>query len=226
MSIDHSEAARLAYIDEVEKCNSASEICAVTKQFCLDDKAQGAFSFNRMKKVMNRFGLISEMLKPKSYGLLGKHRSLFYDSFSQDLSTDIVECLKDAAVYDSRSKIPHRSQDLYPSRNGIMRNIPAIKKSRQSKKRKSAATDLDNNGEDTKLLSPLLNKIDGKTTSSSAEVDVTASSAAEVEEKVRSIKAQRLADAMHHPSFAKLEQEQKDLIKHEWISSLLGLEEK
>mmetsp|Transcript_29302 Transcript_29302/g.54321 ORF Transcript_29302/g.54321 Transcript_29302/m.54321 type:complete len:226 (+) Transcript_29302:54-731(+) len=219
-----SEATRLAYIDEVEKCTSASELCMITKQYCLDDKAQGAFAFNRMKKVMSHFGLISEMLKSKSYGLLGKHRGLFFDVFNQALSPDIVECLKDAAVYDSRSKIAHRSQDLYPSRNGITRTTP-IKKPRQNKKRKSSVSELDGGGEDSKLLSPLLNKLDGKPPSS-VEVDLTASSAAEVEEKVRSIKAQRLADAMHHPSYAKLEQEQKDLIKHEWISSLLGLEDK
>jgi hypothetical protein len=202
-----------------------TEICAVTKQYCVDDKAQGAFAFNRMKKVMGHFGLISELLNTKSYGLLGKQRSAFFDSFGQDMPGDILECLKDAAVYDSRLKVAHRSQDLYPSRNGVVRNIPSLSKPKKTKKRKAqspptvvdTATD---KADDGKLLSPLLKKLDSKVGAPSVEVD-TASSAAEIEEKVRSIKAQRLADAMNHPSFAKLDQEQKDLIKSEWIASLI-----
>lgn len=203
----------------------------MTKQYCLDDKAQGAFAFNRMKKVMGHFGMISDVLNSKSYGLLGKQRTAFFDAFDEPISQDILECLKDAAVYDSRSKISHRSQDLYPSRDGTVRHASSIKKklNKQSKKRKASAVPdvTGSSSDDSKLLShTLLKKLEKKPVSSSDDVDVTSSSSAEVEEKVRSIKAQRLADAMHHPSYAKLEQEQKDLIKHEWISSLLGLEDK
>ena len=197
---------------------SGAELCLATKQFCGNDKAQGAFAFNRMKKVLGQFGLISDLLNSKSFGLLGKQRSAFYEAFDQDFPGDILECLKDAAVYDSRSKISHRSQDLFPSRNGVVRNTPMLNK-KKGKKRKTSGQK-----ENDKLLSPLLKKLDagGSTTS---EADLTGT-VQEIEEKVRSIKAQRLADAMAHPSYAKLEQEQKDLIKHEWISSLLGLEEK
>lgn len=185
-----------------------------------------------MKKVLGHFGLISDVLVSKSYGLLGKNRSSFFTSFDQDLSPDALECLKDAAVYDSRAKIAHRSQDLFPSRNGILRESPPHKKKLAKKRKSSALTEASGEsaitkGEEHTLLSPLLKSLDNKvSTSSIPEIDVTTNSIAEVDEKVRSIKAQRLADAMNHPSFDKLEQEQKDLIKHEWISSLLGLEEK
>lgn len=189
----------------------------------MEDKAQGAFSFNRMKKVLGHFGLISDLLNSKSYGLLGKQRAIYFEAFNQDLPVDVIECLKDAAVYDSRAKIAHRSQDLYPSRNGAIRSTPLINKKKgekgDHKKRKLKPET------ESKPLSPLLKKLDIKSGTPSVDFD-EACSAAEVEEKVRSIKAQRLADAMNHPSYAKLDQEQKDLIKHEWISSLLGLEEK
>ena len=209
-------------------CNifsAGTDLCTVTKQYCVDDKAQGAFAFNRLKKVLGHFGLISDGMSAKSYGLLGKQRPSFYDAFSQDLSSDIMERLKDAAVYDSRAKHSHRSQDMFPSRDGAPRAAPMISK-KKSKKRKNSPV---SKGDESKLLSPLLKKMDNKSSSSSSSPDsesVTAGSIQEIEEKVRSIKAQRLADAMSHPSYAKLEQEQKDLIKHEWISNLLGLEEK
>jgi hypothetical protein len=155
---------------------------------------------------------------------LGKLRNSYFESFNQDFSSDVIECLKDAAVYDSRSKVSHRSQDLYPSRNGVVRKTSNTHKKRGPKKRKSPESD--KSDESDKLLSPLLKKQDIKADETNLDLDVSANSIAEVEEKVRSIKAQRLADAMNHPSYAKLEQEQKDLIKHEWVSSLLGLDEK
>jgi hypothetical protein len=196
-----------------------------------------------MKKVFGHFHMISDVLIAKSYGMLGKTRSSYYAAFDLNLSDDILECLKDAAVYDSRSKIAHRSQELYPSRDGTVRRLAGDGKKKHSKKRKASPLSVTlkpgegegeeggGGGGESKLLSPLLKTLEDQGSSSSSasssnlEIDAT-NSAAEIEEKVRSIKAQRLADAMHHPSYDKLEQEQKDLIKHEWISSLLGLEEK
>lgn len=191
-------------------------MCATTKQYCVDDKAQGAFAFNRMKKVLGYFELISDAMNAKSYGLLGKQRPAFYEAFDQNISPGIMQRLKDAAVYDSRTKHSHRSHDMFPSRDGTPRETPMINKKKSSKKRKK---DDMAKGEESKLLSPK------SSSSSSADESALSGSTQEVEEKVRSIKAQRLADAMNHPSYAKLEQEQKDLIKHEWISNLLGLEE-
>lgn len=212
----NSNALRVKYLADVEKATNGTELCATTKQYCVDDKAQGAFAFNRMKKVLGHFGLISDAMNAKSYGLLGKQRTSFYEAFDQNISSDIMERLKDAAVYDSRTKHSHRSQDMFPSRDGKPREIPMINKKKSSKKRKKEAMARE---EEAKLLALKSGS------SSSTDESALAGSAQEIEEKVRSIKAQRLADAMSHASYAKLEQEQKDLIKHEWISNLLGLEE-
>lgn len=215
---DH-EREREAYAAEVEKCQSASELCAATKEYCNRDKAQGAFAFNRMKKVLKQFGYLDETKVTKSFGMLGKQRAAFFESFEQDISNDILECMKDAAVYDSRVKTSHRSDEIFPSRNGMARIPIVAKKKKDSKKRKIPAAVI----EDAKA-GKLTPKRIANLTESIDDSQLTGS-AAEIDEKVRSIKASRLADAMAHSSYALLGQEQKDLIKHEWISCLLGLGE-
>jgi hypothetical protein len=177
----------------------------------------------------------------RGYGSMGKAKEDFYDAI-RALPSHVLEHIKNAMVWDSRiSKSIRSGQNIFPDRHGRDDVQLAPEAGSKKKKKRSRAQ------EDVSFVSttdmflesppltfehmtlqpavdvaPLISPGHGSASSTQPAGDDMNIYPMEAEERVRNLKAARLADAVAHPSFQALSAEQQHVIKDLWVQSLIG----
>mmetsp|Transcript_24821 Transcript_24821/g.36605 ORF Transcript_24821/g.36605 Transcript_24821/m.36605 type:complete len:231 (+) Transcript_24821:60-752(+) len=212
--------ARLKFLSEVENALTGPDLVNAAKAYAEYEKGQAAFAFNRAKKVLVHTGVLDGEKWQRTYGSMGKMRADFYAAFNS-VPPEIMEHLKNAMFFDSRVNKSYRSPNsLFPDRHGRNLEDVGVVKTSSSKKRKNRSKVVN------AVQDPLAEVVDatgGNVTIATAGLDNLPEpvSAVELEERVRSIKSARLANALSHPSFSSLDEQSQGLIKQQWLSTLV-----
>ncbi len=218
------------YKQSINNATSGGDVLKATLVYEISDKAQAAFAFNRAKKFLENIGRFTEeKWRGKGYGNMGKMRQEFYAEFYR-LESIYLSILKEQVITPTASgekkkklapnfnfKVQH---SLIPTSNSIAENasVPVpnddINKNRnQLKAKKRLHSELDS----FETVATSNSTSSGHNIGSSAnELDITET------EKIRSIKAARLADAMQHPAFQLLTKSQQQALRQEWMAVLLN----
>eukprot|EP00602_Paraphysomonas_sp_CaronLab_P006973 CAMPEP_0185024012 /NCGR_PEP_ID=MMETSP1103-20130426/6888_1 /TAXON_ID=36769 /ORGANISM="Paraphysomonas bandaiensis, Strain Caron Lab Isolate" /LENGTH=226 /DNA_ID=CAMNT_0027556847 /DNA_START=36 /DNA_END=716 /DNA_ORIENTATION=- len=210
--------ARLKFLSDVENALTGTQLVNAAKEYAEHEKGQAAFAFNRAKKVLVHTGVLDGEKWQRTYGSMGKMRAEFYAAFD-NVPEEVMEPLKNAMFFDSRVNKSYRSPtSLFPDRHGRnLEDLPPVKTvvTKKRKKSKSAI--------DREPLADLVDAAGGNVTIATAGLDNLPEpvSAVEIDERVRSIKSARLAHALSHPSFQSLDEQSQNIIKQQWLGTLV-----
>jgi hypothetical protein len=204
---------------EVANAASGNDILEATLKFEAVDKAQAAFAFNRGKKLLEGLGKLVDEKWERGYGCMGKLKQEFYVEFSK-VEPEHLPMLKDVMMCptssgDKKKKPSQIAAKIAKANGGVGIILPTedMLADKAFKKRKQSPASVAATNEFAELLSmdmnlPMSHDADGADMSES--------------ERIRSIKAARLADAMQHASYNLLSKAQQQAIRQEWMSVLVS----
>ncbi len=176
----------------------------------------------RAKKILYDRGVLTGEKWTRGFGAMGRHRIEFLKIF---LAADnsFIETLKEAMLFDSKNvKYPHRQNcsNKYANKRkrgidddddtNIFENINSRFQLNMSNEAVSSSMSNSNS----------LGMLDNEITFPKDVLKY--SSQPEINERIRSIKSNKLANAMAHPSYQLLDEESKKAIKQQWLTMLLN----
>lgn len=203
----------------VAAATSGTEVLDAAIRFEVADKAQAAFAFNRAKKVLLGLGVLQGEKWKKGFGNMGKIKLELFDAFRR-LDTTYLELLKRNVITPSASG--EKKKTLNPPIPAAIVQVPISapaappstsagkKRPRESESTAAASSSVAAATASVSIRKPVA--------SSSGDAPATLES-----ETIRSMRCQRLQDAINHPSFAMLSKTQQSFVRQEYMVALTNV---
>ena len=202
----------------VAAATTGTEVLDATIRFEVADKAQAAFAFNRAKKVLLGLGVLQGEKWKKGFGNMGKIKLELFDAFRR-LDPTYLELLKRNIVTPSASG--EKKKTLNPPIPAAIVHVPinapaapstsaGKKRPRESQSTAAASTSVAVATASVSIRKPAASSI--------GDAPVTLES-----ETIRSMRCQRLQDAINHPSFAMLSKTQQNFVRQEYMVALTNV---
>jgi hypothetical protein len=181
------------------------------------DKAQAAFAFNRAKKLLLGLGVLQGEKWKKGFGNMGKIKLELFDAFRR-LDTTYVELLKRNIITPSSSG--EKRKTLIPQAPAPVVHVPITSAPATAPVSKKRPRESDAVAQAPSATTTAPASGSRKTTSASAG---NVSAATLESETIRSMRCQRLQEAINHPSFAMLTKTQQSLVRQEYMVALTAI---